>query len=293
MSTTIAIPTYQREAVLVDTIEMLLGQGVPILVVDQTLRHGEEVTAKLAAWDRSEAIRWIRLAEPSIPKAMNQALRLATTAHVLFVDDDIIPSPRLVEEHEAAFTPGVWAVVGQVLQPGETPLHAPEELLHRGPIRDLEFRFHHDAACDVENVMAGNLSVDRERALAIGGFDENFIGAAYRFETDFARRIVAAGGRIRYWPQASIQHLKAAAGGIRAHGDHRATASPAHSAGDYYFGLHHAPSFREYALSRFWRNVVTRYHLTHPWTIPTKIAGEVRGLLVARRLARSGRKLLS
>ncbi|HVR40518.1 MAG TPA: hypothetical protein VMU84_15590, partial [Thermoanaerobaculia bacterium] len=182
-------------------------------------------------------------------------------------------------------------VVGQVLQPGEQPEHFDEGTLRRGALRDLEFRFNHDEPTDVRNVMAGNLSVDRARALAIGGFDENFLFAAYRFETDFALRMLAAGGRIRYEPSASIHHLKAASGGVRAHGDHRSSASPAHPAGDYYFARLHVDAFWRYVARRMKTNIATRYHLRHPFLIPFKIIGELRGLALGWRLARRGRRL--
>jgi GT2 family glycosyltransferase len=282
---TIAIPTYERGAVLCDTIAYLLALPVrasEIVIVDQTPAHPPEVAARLQSF--GEAVRIIRLEAPSIPRAMNTALREARNAHVLFVDDDIIPGADLVAAHAAALREeGVWAVAGQVLQPGEEPEHFDEAALHRGELRDLEFRFTHDAACDVENVMAGNLSVDREKVLSIGGFDEQFTGAAYRFESDFARRILKAGGRIRYEPRASIRHLKARAGGVRAYGDHRSSPSPAHSFGDYLFARRHVPHFAPYVLRRLRQNVLTKWHLRHPWAIPAKAVGELRGLLQALR----------
>lgn len=290
---TIAIPTYNRGAILCETIAHLVAldpRADEIVIVDQTRAHEPDVAARLRAWEEAGAVRVVRLAEPSIPKAMNAALRNATQPYVLFLDDDIIPSPHLVAEHLAALAaPGVWAVAGQVLQPGEEPRHYDEATLRRGPLRDLEFRFHHDTACDVENVMAGNLAVDRARALSIGGFDENYFAVAYRFETDFARRLIAAGGRIRFEPRASIRHLKAPGGGVRAYGDHKTSASPAHSAGDYYFARKHVQHFWRYVLQRLRKNVLTRFHLTHPWTIPSKIAGEMRGLAMGMRLARRPR----
>jgi GT2 family glycosyltransferase len=282
---TIAIPTYNRGPILVETIEQLLRLTPPadeIVIVDQTKSYPPEIEAKL----RQFPIRWIRLPEPSIPHAMNEALRAASNRIVLFIDDDVIPSPTLVQEHARAHEENPWAVVGQVLQPGQTPEHFDESQLHRGVLRDLAFRFNHDEACDVENVMAGNLSVDREKALSIGGFDEHFTGAAYRFESDFARRVIAAGGTIRYEPRASLRHLQVPTGGVRAHGDPRRTASPTHSVGDYYFARRHVPSFRRYALQRFRQNVFTRYTLAHPYLIPMKAIAEVRGYLLARRLAR-------
>jgi len=275
---TIAIPTYNRQALAVETVLRLLPFGAPIVVVDQTSPPYEPLA--------SLPIRLIRLPEPSIPHAMNIAVDAAAADVVLFLDDDVIPSAALVDAHAAAHRErDVWAVVGQILQPGETPERVAQ------PADDLEFRFNADEGRFVTNVMAGNLSVKRSRFIELGGFDENFVGAAYRFETDFALRVAAAGGKIRFEPAASIRHLKLASGGLRSFGDHRSSPSPAHTAGDYYFALYHRPPLWRYTLRRLRANVLTRFHATHPWTIPSKLVGELRGLLLAQRLHRRGRRL--
>jgi GT2 family glycosyltransferase len=283
---TVAIPTYNRGAIVVETVERLFALDPPpdaIIVADQS----RETNEPLARWHRQGRIQLIRLDAPSIPHAMNVALLAAKTPVVLFLDDDIEPSSELIAAHARAHAANeAWAVVGQILQPGEEPHHFEQ------PEDDLEFHFNPDSGRFVANVMAGNLSVKRERAVAIGGFDENFIGAAYRFETDFALRIIAAGGKIWFEPAATLRHLKLSSGGLRSYGDHRSSPSPAHSAGDYYFAIHHRPPLWRYALRRLRRNVTTRYHLSHPWTIPTKLIGEWRGLWLAQRLAREGRKLV-
>jgi GT2 family glycosyltransferase len=287
---TVAIPTYNRGAILVETIARLLALDITadaILIMDQTPEHPPEIEQVLSSWSAEGSIRWLRLPQPSIPGAMNRALLEAATRLVLFLDDDIEPSAGLVAAHTSAHeSPQTWAVVGQILQPGESPRHFPS------PDDDLEFHFNHDEAVRLTNVMAGNLSVKRDRALSIGGFDENYVGAAYRFETDFARRLAAAGGTVLFEPLASLRHLKLSTGGLRSYGDHRVTASPLHSVGDYYFALAHRPDFVRYAVRRLRRNLLTRYHLTHPWTIPTKLAGEVRGFFLARHFQRQGPRLL-
>ncbi|HEV8435129.1 MAG TPA: glycosyltransferase [Thermoanaerobaculia bacterium] len=285
---TIAIPTYNRGPILVETIERLLAldpRANEIVIVDQTPEHSAAIKERLETWSSGGQIRWERLEKPSVPGAMNHALRIATQPIVLFLDDDLIPDPSLAGEHLRAHGDGIWAVAGQVLQPGEEPQHFEESRLHRGALRDLEFPFRHDVAMDVENVMAGNLSVVREQALAIGGFDERFLYAAYRFESDFARRVIAAGGRIRFEPRAQMRHLKLPTGGVRSHGDPRRTAAPTHSAGDYLFAIKHVPAFWRYAARRFRQNVFTRYTVTHPIAIPMKAVAEIRGLILARRLA--------
>jgi GT2 family glycosyltransferase len=284
---TIAIPTYNRGAILLETLQRLFALELPaneIVVVDQTA----EPLAQLLRWNEDGRIRYVRLSKPSIPHAMNVALQTATSPLVLFLDDDVEPSPRLVAEHLAAHRGDgiIWAVAGQVLQPGEEP----EPLPHPGD--DLAFPFRSSEPAFVANVMAGNLSVRRDRAIAIGGFDENYVGAAYRFETDFARRLVAAGGKIRFEPRASLRHLKLSTGGLRTFGDHKTSISPMHAVGDYYFALAHVDRFAPYALHRLRANVVTRFHARHPWTIPGKLIGELRAMLLARRLHRRGPLLL-
>lgn len=297
---TIAIPTYNRGAILVETIERLLAlepRAEAIVIADQTKEHPPGVAARLRAWQERGEIRWLRLDAPSIPKAMNDSLETATTPLVLFFDDDIIPNRDIVGAHlEAHASAAVWAVAGQVLQPGEEPQPPtanPSTPLRAGsqPPSGLSFRFNTTVGCFVDNVMAGNLSVKRERALQIGGFDENFTGAAYRFETDFAMRLTAAGGKVWFEPRASLRHLQLATGGLRSYGDHRTAPVPAHSAGDYYFALHHVPRFWRYAARRIVQNVGTRYLAAHPWRIPGKLVGELRGLLLARQLYRKGRRL--
>jgi GT2 family glycosyltransferase len=276
---TIVVPTYNRAAIVVETVKTLLALDPPakeIIVVDQTA----EETAQLRAWNEEGRIRWVRTSPPSIPRAMNRGLELAKTEIVLFLDDDVAPVPSIVKAHAEVYQDEtVAAVVGQCLQPGEEPEHFAQPARAHLGIPDLELHFNHDAPLEVRNVIAMNLSVRREKALEIGGFDENFVFVAYRFESDFALRLK---GRIRFEPKASVRHLRLATGGTRAYGDHRTSAHPAHSVGDYYFAMRHAPAFRRYVLDRLRRNVITRYHAKHPWTIPAKLIGELRGLMMAR-----------
>jgi GT2 family glycosyltransferase len=227
---------------------------------------------------------------------MNEALRKATGDIVLFVDDDIVPAPGLVAAHADAYEDeNVWAVTGQVLQPGEEPDSAPHTFTKSGLKDCLDFSFRSTGRAFVRSVMAGNLSVRREKALEIGGFDENFVGAAYRFETEFCRRIWHNGGKVLYEPAASIRHLRTKEGGTRRFGNHLKSADPAHGVGDYYFALRCGRGMERiaYIISRPFREVSTRFHLYHPWWIPVKLIGEMRAIALAMKLAKSGPALLT
>lgn len=292
----VVIPTYCRGPYLVDTIRMLLElstRPAEILVLDQTERHSVEVSAQLEAWHLSGTIVWRHLNRPAIVPAMNVGLHLARNNLVLFLDDDIIPGPDLITAHlDAMRDPRYWASVGQVLQPGEEPLAIPAAWTLKGFRAGLDFPFRSALPAEPQNVMAGNLCVNRARAASIGGFDEAFAGSAYRFESDFARRIIEAGGRIRFEPKASIRHLRAPSGGTRQLGSHLCSASPLHGMGDYYFAMK-----RGMSLSALWhivrrpvREVATRHHLRHPHCIPIKLWGELRAIAMAWRAYRRFRK---
>ena len=295
----IVIPTYGREEVLIGSISALLSLEFPaneIIVVDQTENHQKATTAQLLEWHESGFIRWLKKTKPSITEAMNHGLMKAKNGLVLFLDDDIIPHEGIVLNHAKAHQADdeVWATVGQVIQPWQKSevIEPPRKL--NGLQKDFDFPFNSTLDAEVENVMAGNLCVNRERAISIGGFDENFVGAAYRFETEFARRIVNAGGKIRFVGSAGIDHLRVASGGTRSKGNHMTSASPLHGFGDYYYAMRHGSGGEAwaYGIRRFFREVRTGFHLTHPWWIPVKWVGEVRAFFMARRALKSGQKLI-
>jgi GT2 family glycosyltransferase len=294
----IVIPTYGREGVLLDTLRSLLAMPVraeEILIVDQTPQHEAATETQLQAWHHQGEIRWIRRDTPGIPQAMNAGLLSAQHELVLFLDDDILPVPQLVAAHKQAHADhAVAAVVGQVIQPWQQPAHVEPPRQLTGLQVDFDFPFHSTVSGPVQNVMAGNLCVRRDKALAIGGFDEQFVGSAYRFETDFARRLIAAGESIWFCGEAGIHHLRVPSGGTRQKGDHRASADPRHGVGDYYFALRHGGALANpYMRRRMLREVCTKFHACYPWYIPVKLLGEWRAWSWAQQMVQSGPKLLA
>jgi GT2 family glycosyltransferase len=295
----VAIPTFGRDRVLVDSIRACLDDPQPpgeVIVVDQTPQHDPQTERTLRDWHNSGQIRWERLTRASQPAAMNHALTCTIKPLVLFLDDDIVPASGFVAAHAAAHCdPSIWVVVGQIIQPWQQPSDIPAPPSHDLLRVDFDFPFHSTRKVELQNVMSGHMSVIRERALEAGGFDENFRGAAYRFDTEFGRRVLRHGGRIMFEPAASIRHLRAERGGTRIQGDHLASASPNHGVGDYYFALLHGwrVDVAWYVVRRMIREVSTKFHLRHPWYIPIKLLGETRALCWAFQLLRRGPKLIN
>lgn len=278
----IIIPTYRREKILLNTIQALLEltqSGHELLVIDQTLDHAEEVQSTLNTYNDQKKIRLICLPMPSIPVAMNRGLKEAKGEIVLFLDDDIIPDANLLTTHIAA-QENVDLVAGQVLQPEEISV----------PLKPNEnFRFNSTESRQISEFMGGNFSIKRNVAIALGGFDENFMGAAYRYEAEFAHRYCQKYGLISYEPKALIHHLRSERGGTRSYGHHLRTAQPAHTFGAYYYLLKAKPKgWLGQLLWRPLRSIRTKYHLTHPWWIIPSLVAEARGLRAALVKSKQG-----
>lgn len=302
-SLSVVIVTYNREKVLLDTISYLLPQArvcesfQRIIVVDQTSLHDKSTETALHSWHVEGDIHWLKLSEPNLTGAMNRGLTETDSDLVLYVDDDIIPARGLLENHVRAHVenPEVAAVVGQILQPGEKPMafdYSPSGSHLR---RFQDFPFRSTRGLLIENAMAGNLSVKREIAIQVGGFDENFEPpVASRFETEFAKRLVAEGESLWFEPSASIDHLAASSGGTRSQGFFLASASPVYSVGDFYLALLIGKGWDRlaYIAVRPIGQVMTRFHMRRPWWIPVKFIGELRGLCMALRLYARGQRLL-
>lgn len=283
-SLSVAIPTYRREQILIDTIEALLvlrPRPVEILVLDQTEQHELATDRRLQVLATHGRIVWIRLTEPSITKAMNTALTIARGDVVLFLDDDIRPDEELFRKHcEAHVRNHEVLVAGRVIQPWQ------EKNAHE----TRAFHFATTRCAWIEEFMGGNFSIQRNLMIGLGGFDENFVRVAYHFEREFAWRFLRAGGRIFFEPGASIHHLKAPSGGTRTYGEHLDTLRPDHAVGAYY--CYFRIGAVSEALLRPLRAVATRFHLRRPWRIPSTLIAEARGILWAWKLYRGGPRYL-
>jgi GT2 family glycosyltransferase len=286
---TVIIPTYGRDHALINTLSHLLALAPApeeIIVVDQSKEHAPEVVPILEAWDRSAAIRWLRLSEPSIPVAMNRGLIEARQQFVLFLDDDIIPGPDIIAAHARAIEKtGAGLVAGRVIQPWDKN----DDSINKSSC------FNSLSPAWISEFIGCNFSVRRDIILRLGGFDERFVRVAYNFEAEFAHRLRRAGYGIYYEPLAMIRHLKIAGGGTRVYGDHLTSFRPDHAVGAYYFILRTWsgwPSLIRF-LGRPLRAIATRHHLRRPWWIPVTLFAEISGMVWAVLLAFKGPQYLN
>jgi glycosyltransferase involved in cell wall biosynthesis len=139
------------------------------------------------------------------------------------------------------------------------------------------------------------VSVPKDIAINLGGFDTNFVKVAYHYEAEFAYRWRRNGLRIIYQPKALLQHLKAERGGTRSYGLHLTTTKPDHAVGRYYFNFSTKPLSNAIVRSvkDLIKSILTKHHIRKPLWIPLTLIAELRGLLWAILLYSTGRGLIN
>jgi GT2 family glycosyltransferase len=218
---------------------------------------------------------------------MNRGLLEASHPIVLFVDDDVIPHPGLVEAHVSALEKtGAALVAGRVIQPWQEG---------QGSLNEHCFHFASSRPAWISDFMGGNFSVRRDIALQLGGFDEQFVRVAYNFESEFAYRLCRSGYQIYYEPAALIDHLRVSTGGTRTFGDHLRSHWPHHAVGAYYSICRTWSGWRSLVrfLARPLRAIFTRHHVCKPWWIPVTLIAELSGMGWALLLVAQGPRYLN
>ncbi|MDB5183182.1 MAG: glycosyl transferase, family 2 [Candidatus Saccharibacteria bacterium] len=211
----IAIPTYNREEVLIDTIHGVLMQtykNLELLVVDQTLEHKYETKDALEKI-KDPRFRYIKAGPPSLPAARNFSLRASKAPIVLFLDDDVVLQPDMVAWHLKTFEdfPDVSAVGGRVLQK-DFPIK--KDVLKFDDFAVSHGVFTATKASYTNAFPGGNHSIIVKDALKAGGYDTRFYGNAFREESDMSLRLINSGKKIYYEPRAELLHLAAHYGGV-------------------------------------------------------------------------------
>lgn len=290
---TLAIPTYNRESVLLDTLRSALKlkhRPEEILVVDQTPEHEKETENFLKAAQRKGLIRWLKQGPPSLTAARNRAIAEAKSDVLIFIDDDVELPKDFVARHLHNYRKEeVQAVGGGVIQ--ENKPHFPKR--PGGWPRLLDYKYfsiyEQKRTKGVATFMGCNHSVRTEVLRKLGGYDSHYIGSAFREDTDMAVRIWKSGGTIVFDPGARLTHWAAPSGGCRIPSERKSNPEWWVPFNRHYFAFRHLFPTLEFWKSVFFvdfrQTVLRKANLFRPWKIPGAFLSYLYSMFKAAFLA--------
>ena len=214
LSFSIVINTYNRAHTLPRTLASLAGLRHPrfeVIVVDGPSTDG---TAEVLERFRGR-IKLGRCSEANLSMSRNIGIAMAAGDVVCFLDDDAVPEPDWLDQLATGYhDPRVAAVGGYIRDHTGYSFQCKAVTCDRFG-RGESFDSLEAAAPDggprpfrFASLTGTNASFRRSALLAVGGFDEEF--AYFLDETDLMVRLLDAGYRIEYVPNAEVHHKYAA-----------------------------------------------------------------------------------
>ena len=208
---TVAIPTLGERRSLLDTLRSVLGDlaasGIDAEVL--VVWNGRE---RRPTWAPTlpDPVREVLEARRGAARARNAALRRASGAFVLFVDDDMTVGTGWVTVLSEALRHGADVVGGPYAMrwPRPKPSWMPPE--GEALLGAYSMGSERRLLVGQESLLTGNLGVRREVARALGGFDEALGHGAGTLlmgeDLDFCWRALRAGLTVQYEPRAVADH---------------------------------------------------------------------------------------
>jgi glycosyltransferase involved in cell wall biosynthesis len=201
---TVVIPTYQRRDRLGRVLDALARQthtDFEVVVIDDGSTDG---TAQYLQKVRFPfQVHAISQQNAGPAAARNAGVAAARGELVLFLDDDVLPSPGLVGEHlRAQAAERRCAVMGPL---GSLPRYAQPWVAWEQAMLEDQYAAMSRGEWEptFRQFWTGNASVAREEILAAGGFDPAFRRAE---DVELAARLARRGVRFRFQAAARAEH---------------------------------------------------------------------------------------
>ena len=216
------IPTYNRQETVIQTLNYLKLQNCEdyeLVVVDQTeSAHPQLLNFKFE--DSSIKYKYLHIEEIGLPNARNIGAKIASNEILIYLDDDCIPNPNLINSYKLIFKKldsKIWCVAGRVIEKN-TNIFRQSNKIVGGWItwygKTLK-NFDTDNRGICQWAPGGNFAIRKKRYLELGGFDTNYIGNAMLEDADFGFNIIENGGHVIYEPSPVMEHLRVPLGGTR------------------------------------------------------------------------------
>jgi GT2 family glycosyltransferase len=190
-SVSVVVPTYNRLSQLRRVLAALAEQTYPYVEVVVVSDGSTDGTDDFLRSDvRPANVVFVRQANAGPAAARNTGIGVATGTIVLFVDDDIVASPQLVEEHVRSHGKRPTVVIGPMVTPEDHDMSAWVRWEQRMLYKQYDAMDRGDWVPTFRQFYTGNASVARASLLEVGGFDTAFRRAE---DVELAYRLAESG----------------------------------------------------------------------------------------------------
>ena len=213
ISLSIVIPTYNRKDTLKKCITNLFQQTYPktdfeILIIDDGSTDGTDNLVKEIIDQSPVQLRYFKQENKGPAAARNVGIKNAKGKDILFMGDDIIATPTLIDEHikwHRLYPDNNVAILGYITWSPNIKVIPFLEYLEQNGVQ-----FGYPLIGDPDNVpynffYTSNISVRRYFLLKYGLFDEDFPYASWE-DIELAYRLKKFGLRIIYNRYAVVYH---------------------------------------------------------------------------------------
>jgi glycosyltransferase involved in cell wall biosynthesis len=209
-SLSVVVPTYNRRAGVERLLRTLAEQTFPssqfeVVVVDDGSTDG--TAEALARFEAPYRLRALTQANAGPAAARNNGLQHAEGRLIVFLDDDVVPSPGLLATHAAIQgNADDLVVVGPMYPPTDWQRTVWVRWEERQLLKQYAAMDQGLYACTPRQFYTGNASAPRDLLLRSGGFDARFKRAE---DVELAFRLWAMGARFHFEPRADVLHYAA------------------------------------------------------------------------------------
>jgi glucosyl-dolichyl phosphate glucuronosyltransferase len=218
MHITVILCTYNRSQSLLKALKSVASSLLPpsvaweVLIVDNNSRDNTREVAQEFCRQHADRFRYIFEPQQGKSFALNTGIRQSQGDILAFVDDDVTVEPDWLENLTHALGTAEWSGSGGRIKL-QWPASIPYWLTTDGPCARHGFPGF-DQGSEAKELIGPpfgtNMAFRRDMFVKHGGFRTDLgpnPGSQIRAEdTEFGRRLIQAGERLRYEPEAVVHH---------------------------------------------------------------------------------------
>ena len=213
MKLSVIVPTYNRKDLLVGCLNALFEQSCSksdfeILVIDDGSTDGTREIVKEIMEQSAAILKYFGQENRGPAAARNVGIKKANGEILIFIGDDIVAAPSLIDMHlnwHEQYSDENVAILGYVTWSPQIKITPFMRWLENGGPQFAYYRFSHREKIDPNAFCTANISIKKQFLLSYGLFDEDFRYAAYE-DTELGYRLSKQGLKLIFNAQAVAYH---------------------------------------------------------------------------------------